>query len=186
MILFLYNIKFKQTLYKKLKITAMTNTKKILLVDDDIDVITIVETILKHEGFDVITASNKTEGFEKFKTEKPDLAILDVMMNTQFEGFELAEKIKSENDLKIPVLMQTSIKILEANDPDVAGLAREYRNKMNNRDLEVILIADSKTGKAGVDYINEQGKTVWLEVDGFIRKPVNSKILLPVIEKIMM
>ncbi|MEA2042939.1 MAG: response regulator [Bacteroidota bacterium] len=163
----------------------MTNNKKILLVDDDIDVITITQTILKHEGYEIITASNKKEGLEKAITEKPDLALLDVMMNTEFEGFELAELIKESSETDAAVLMQTSINILEANDTDVAGLAREYRNKMQNKDLDVILIQDPKSGNAGVDYINEGGNKVWLTVDGFIKKPVNSKVLLPAVKKLL-
>lgn len=161
----------------------MNTDKKILLVDDDIDVITIAETILKHEGYQVVTASNKETAFEMAQTEKPDVAVLDVMMNTQFEGFELAAKLKSEPRFNFPVLMQTSVEVLEATDADIAGLAREYRRKMNNHDLDVILIEDRKSGKAGIDYLNEANETVWLEVDGFIRKPVNSKKLLPAIEK---
>ena len=58
-------------------------TKKILIVDDDIDVITIIETILKKEGYTVISANDKKEGMKKIREEKPDLAILDVMMTTQ-------------------------------------------------------------------------------------------------------
>ncbi len=59
-------------------------TKKVLIVDDDIDVITVVETILTHEGYEVISANNKKEGMEKIRSEKPDLAILDVMMTTHY------------------------------------------------------------------------------------------------------
>lgn len=161
----------------------MISDKKILLVDDDIDVITIAETILKHEGYQVITAADKEKALEKAKTEKPDLAILDVMMNTQFEGFELAEAMKADKSMNFPVLMQTSIDVLEATDADIAGLAREYRREMDDHNLDVILIEDKKTGKAGVDYKNEKNETLWLEVDGFVKKPVNSKKLLPAIEK---
>lgn len=161
----------------------MITDKKILLVDDDIDVITIAETILKHEGYQVITASNKEEALEKARSEKPDLAVLDVMMNTQFEGFELADMLKSDKSLNFPILMQTSVDVLEATDADIAGLAREYRREMDNHDLDIILIEDKQTGKAGVDYKNENNEIVWLEVDGFVKKPVNSKKLLPAIEK---
>jgi CheY-like chemotaxis protein len=71
-------------------------TKKILIVDDDIDIITVVKAILSKEGYNVISASDKIEGFKLAYKEKPDMAILDVMMTTQYEGFELAKEF-SEN-----------------------------------------------------------------------------------------
>ena len=67
-------------------------TKKILIVDDDIDVITVVKAILNKEGYEVIYANDKIEGIKKAWAEKPDMAILDVMMTTHFEGFEMAKE----------------------------------------------------------------------------------------------
>ncbi|MBN1252030.1 MAG: response regulator [Bacteroidales bacterium] len=164
----------------------MKTSKKILIVDDDIDVINIVKTILDNQGYTVLTANNKTEGLKKAKEEKPDLAILDVMMSSHFEGFELAEELtKSEEFKNMPVLMQTSIEVLETNDPDVIGLAKSYRANTENKDLDVLLIEEKKTGKAGIDYRNENGIAIWLPVDGFIRKPVKAKVLIESIEKFL-
>ena len=59
---------------------------KILLVDDDIDFVFIQKAFLEKEGFQVITAGDKFAGFERARAEKPDLAILDVMMTTDQEG----------------------------------------------------------------------------------------------------
>jgi two-component system alkaline phosphatase synthesis response regulator PhoP len=67
---------------------------KILLVDDDADLVIAVGTILKNNNFDVVTAYNKKEGLEKLLTEKPDLAILDVMMEETHDGFDLARDIR--------------------------------------------------------------------------------------------
>lgn len=79
-------------------------TKKILIVDDDIDVITIIQTILQKEGYKVIAANDKIEGMKKIREEKPDMAILDVMMTTRYEGFELAKEITDDPQLsKMPV-----------------------------------------------------------------------------------
>jgi len=52
----------------------MKNLPKILIVDDDEDVLNIIETVLSNEGFQVVKARNKIEGFERIKSEKPDLA----------------------------------------------------------------------------------------------------------------
>jgi len=161
-------------------------TKKILIVDDDIDVITIIQTILKKEGYEVIAANNKTDGMKKIKEEHPDLAILDVMMTTHYEGFELAKEITDDPELtKMPVLMQTSIEILTTTKPDVQAMAREFRKNPGFKDLHVILVKDINTGKAGVDYLSEDGRSIWFPVDGFVRKPVDAKRIIPEIKKIL-
>jgi len=55
---------------------------KILIVDDDPDYINVLKTILESEQYTVVTAADRKEGMEEIKAEKPDLAILDVMMST--------------------------------------------------------------------------------------------------------
>jgi len=161
-------------------------SKKILIVDDDIDVITIIETILKKEGFNVISATNKVEGMQKIKEEKPDLAILDVMMTTHYEGFELAKELTDDHELrKMPVLMQTSIDILTTTKPDVQTMAREFRKNPGFKELHVLLVKDINTGKAGVDYLSEDGNSIWFPVDGFLRKPVDANKVVPEIKKIL-
>jgi len=161
-------------------------TKKILIVDDDIDVITIIETILKKEGYTVISANDKKEGMRKIREEKPDLAILDVMMTTHYEGFELAKEINDDAELsKMPVLMQTSIDILTTTKPDVQAMAREFRKNPGFKDLHVILVKDINSGKAGVDYLSEDGRSIWFPVDGFVRKPVDAKKVVPEIKRIL-
>lgn len=161
-------------------------SKKILIVDDDIDVITIIETILKKEGFTVISATNKEEGMQKIKAEKPDLAILDVMMTTHYEGFELAKELTDDPELKkMPVLMQTSIDILTTTKPDVQAMAREFRKNPGFKELHVLLVKDINSGKAGVDYLSEDGDSIWFPVDGFLRKPVDAKKVIPEIIRIL-
>lgn len=161
-------------------------SKKILIVDDDIDVITIIETILKKEGFTVISATNKAEGMQKIKEEKPDLAILDVMMTTHYEGFELAKELTDDPELKkMPVLMQTSIDILTTTKPDVQAMAREFRKNPGFKELHVLLVKDINSGKAGVDYLSEDGESIWFPVDGFLRKPVDAKKVIPEINRIL-
>lgn len=163
-----------------------TKTKKILVTDDDIDVINILETILKNEGYEVITANGKIEGLEKMKAEKPDLAILDVMMSTHFEGFEMAKEIRETEEIKnIPILLQTSIYVMETMENDMIKMAHEFRKTMTNKELDVLLIQNTLNGEAGIDYIDENKNTHWVPVNGFIKKPVDSKKLLPKIEKLL-
>jgi CheY-like chemotaxis protein len=161
-------------------------TKKILIVDDDIDVIAVIETILRKEGYTVISANNKVEGMKKIREEKPDMAILDVMMTTHYEGFELAKEITEDPELsKMPVLMQTSIDVLTTTKPDVQAMAREFRKNPGFKELHVILLKDIVSGKAGVDYLSEDGKSIWFPVDGFVKKPVDSHKVLPEIKRIL-
>ncbi len=83
---------------------------KILVVDDDSDLVAAISTILEGKGYEVAIASNKEEGMAKIKEIKPDLAILDVMMTTWQDGFEMAREVKSDEDLKnIPILMLTGV-----------------------------------------------------------------------------
>ncbi|HPQ68153.1 MAG TPA: response regulator [bacterium] len=82
---------------------------KILLIDDDPDFILVHSQILIAEGFEVVTAEDGNEGLAKLKAETPDLVVLDVMMTTETEGFEVARKIREElNLVKLPIIMLSS------------------------------------------------------------------------------
>ena len=88
----------------------MANSK-ILVIDDDKDLRDSFQAILESQQYEVVTAANKEEGREKVKSEKPDLIILDVMMDGNQDGFELARELKSDAELKsIPILMTTGVK----------------------------------------------------------------------------
>lgn len=159
---------------------------KILVVDDDQDVIIMIEQILEKEGYEVISAYNKKEGLAIALKEKPDLAILDVMMTTHYEGFEMAREFVDNPELHgIPTLMETSIEVLMTTKPSVQAMAREFRSDPNYKELQVILIRDIVTGNSGIDYRAEDGRSVWVPVDGFIRKPVERSRLLPEIERLL-
>ena len=83
---------------------------KILIVDDDPDYVNVLKTILESEQYTVVTASDRTEGMEKIRAEKPDLTILDVMMSTWQDGFEMSRELKKDAEFKnMPVLMLTAV-----------------------------------------------------------------------------
>ena len=89
---------------------------KILIVDDDPDIVLAVRMSLEAEGHEVIEAVSGADGIEKIKSEEPDLIILDVMMETKTEGFQLALKLRSQDPSSeyiqyknIPILMLTAI-----------------------------------------------------------------------------
>ncbi len=83
--------------------------KKILLVDDDIDLIEQNKTLLESKGYEVVTAENVPDAWETFKREKPDAAVLDLIMEEHDAGFILSHRIKRDAYGKtIPVFLLTS------------------------------------------------------------------------------
>lgn len=84
--------------------------KKVLIIDDDPDIVDAQKIILEAHGYDVVTASDGKRGLEKAKAEAPALIILDVMMATPDEGFQVAYHLKSDPALQqIPVMIVTSV-----------------------------------------------------------------------------
>ncbi|MHC4855683.1 MAG: response regulator [Planctomycetota bacterium] len=82
----------------------------ILIIDDDEDIRLAVQALLESRDYAVETAATKGEGLQKFRGLKPDLAILDVMMTSWQDGFELARELKKDPVLKdIPILMLTGV-----------------------------------------------------------------------------
>ena len=88
----------------------MSELKKVLLVDDDVPFVESNKDLLEAFGYAVVTAHDGTSGLELAKTEKPDLMILDVMMATDTEGFEVARKIPQDPELRdMKVLLVTGV-----------------------------------------------------------------------------
>lgn len=81
---------------------------KIAIIDDDPDIIDASSLVLISKGYEVITALNPDDGYRIVKDQKPDLIILDVMMNEPDDGFFLAQKFRKEN-ITTPIIMYTSI-----------------------------------------------------------------------------
>jgi len=81
---------------------------KILVIDDDPDILDAVSIVLKSENYIVVTAMDGQEGVEKFKSEKPDLILCDMMMERIDAGAKVAEAIRQE-DKNIPIYLLSSI-----------------------------------------------------------------------------
>ncbi len=83
---------------------------KILIVDDDPDLTVVLKTVLEGESYVVDTAPGRAEGMEKLRADKPDLLLLDVMMATWSDGFEMAREIRKNPEFKdMPILMLTGV-----------------------------------------------------------------------------
>ncbi len=93
------------------------NKHKILLVDDEEDIIEFLSYNLEKEGYTVVTANNGIEAVKKAKKEKPDLILMDVMM-PEMDGMTAVQEIK-----KIPALEDTVIMFLTARSEDYSQIA---------------------------------------------------------------
>lgn len=85
----------------------MENHKeKILVVDDEASIRRILETRLSMIGYDVVTAADGEEALETFRSEIPDLVVLDVMM-PKLDGYGVCQELRKESD--VPIIMLTAL-----------------------------------------------------------------------------
>lgn len=89
---------------------------KILIIDDDADMVLATRLCLQGAGHDVLDAPNGTRGLEMIQSERPDLIILDVMMDSMTEGFQVALKLRGPapdsayaDFSSIPILILTAL-----------------------------------------------------------------------------
>ena len=89
---------------------------KVLIIDDDTDVVLAAQMALEFAGHEVVSARNTSIGMQMLKAHRPDLLILDVMMDTPTEGFEFSKTIRGlapDSSLaefrNIPILMLSSV-----------------------------------------------------------------------------
>ena len=83
---------------------------KILIVDDDPDIVESLKVVLEDKGHKVVSASDGSKGLKAVEKENPDLIILDVMMESRDKGFDVAREIrKNEKHKATPILMLTAI-----------------------------------------------------------------------------
>lgn len=79
---------------------------KVLLVDDEENILDVCARYLMREGYEVSTASNGYEAIERYNTFQPDIVILDIMM-PEMDGWQAAEKIREDSDT--PIIMLTAL-----------------------------------------------------------------------------
>ena len=131
--------------------------KKILIVDDDSDVILFLSTVLQDQGYQTIDARDGQEGLEMIRSERPDLVLLDLMMPEK-SGISLLSDLERDEDLKkIPVIM-------------VTGVSGE-----TGIDLESFLKRGSDKG----------GGALPLSPEGYIEKPINPAKLITLIKEFL-
>ncbi len=86
------------------------NTKTILVIDDDIDLVEIIRVTLENEGFQVLDAQSGERGLVVAQEKTPNLILLDVMMGQVDEGFQTAYALRQDKRTReIPILMLTAV-----------------------------------------------------------------------------
>ena len=112
---------------------------KVLLIDDDVDLLQLASVIFKKEGAQIITARDGLEGVSKLFTHHPDLIILDVMM-PGINGFEVCERVRQVSDT--PLIMLTALNHEQEMIRGLEAGADDFLSKPFNAE---ILIARAKT-----------------------------------------
>jgi len=131
--------------------------KKILIVDDDPDIILFLSTVLQDNGYHTMEATNGQEGLEMLKTEHPDLILLDLMMPKK-SGISLLSDLKKDPENRhIPVIMVTGVSGETGHD----------------------LASFFKHGSTGDQKSNA------MIPEGYIEKPVDPEKLLEMVTKLL-
>ncbi len=80
-------------------------TYKILVVDDEVDIVDFIDDYLTGEGYEVITAYDGVQALDKMRQDLPDLVVLDIML-PGLDGFEVCKQMRTES--AVPILMLTA------------------------------------------------------------------------------
>ena len=100
---------YKKDLMEFINASNKSGKKKILIVDDDVDILELMDSVLNTENYNVITVCDAVKLGIKVITEKPDLILLDIMMPS-IDGYEVCRALKEdENTKNIPIILVTGI-----------------------------------------------------------------------------
>ncbi len=89
----------------------MSGKRRILVVDDDSEFVAANKALLESAGYEVLTAQDGGEALAQAQAHRPDLILLDVMMKSDTEGFDVSRKIREIPDVRhIPVILLTGIR----------------------------------------------------------------------------
>lgn len=112
--------------------------KKVLIVEDDVQISKVYEIQLKKEGFQTVTAHNGEEAMKMLVDEKPDLVTLDLMIPKK-DGFEVLEDIRENHkDIKIPIIVISNLGQLGDKDRAMSLGASEFLVKTDHSIQEIM------------------------------------------------
>jgi two-component system alkaline phosphatase synthesis response regulator PhoP len=136
----------------------MSKGTKILVVDDDVDLVETIRLVLESKGYQVVGANDAQQAFEKTKSERPDLILLDIMMPHGTEGFHFVWNLRQQEEdyfRSVPIIVLSAIH--------------------EKTDLRFYPDSGDATYKAGE----------YLPVQDFVDKPVDPGHLLERVEKVL-
>lgn len=134
----------------------MRNKNKILMIDDDVNLINVIKLVLESKGYNFDCAYSAAEGMTKIKEFCPDLIILDVIMEDFVAGFRVVSQLRT---------------------------CDENSEYFQYSDIPILMLS-SVTTKTNLDFEHKVG-TALLPVDAFIEKPVKPAELLNKIEELI-
>ena len=137
--------------------------KKILIVDDEPDLVTYISAVLEENGYASIGAKDGVEGLELARKEKPDLILLDLMMPKK-SGISMFQEMRKDSSMSnIPVVVVTGVS-------EVTGV--DFRNFMYKQPLR-----DEKK------FVETTGLTKYTIPDGYVEKPVDPVGLIKAVKE---
>lgn len=140
-------------------------SKKILIVDDEPDVITFISTVMEENGFTSIGAKDGVEGLDLLRKEKPDLVLLDLMMPKK-SGITMFQELRKDPDLShIPVVVVTGVS-------EVTGV--DFRNFMYKQPMR-----DEK------QFVDSTGLTRYTVPNGYLEKPIDPVELIKTVKEVL-
>lgn len=140
-------------------------SKKILIVDDEPDIITFVSTVMEENGYTSIGAKDGVEGLDLLRKEKPDLVLLDLMMPKK-SGITMFQELRKDPDLShIPVVVVTGVS-------EVTGV--DFRNFMYKQPMR-----DEK------QFVESTGLTRYTVPNGYLEKPIDPVELIKTVKKVL-
>ncbi|MBW2066074.1 MAG: response regulator [Deltaproteobacteria bacterium] len=139
--------------------------KKILIVDDDPDNVSIISLIVEDNGYESVSATNGKEGLELARKEKPDLITLDLIMPEQ-SGIAMFQELKKDPELcNIPIVVISGAS-------EVTGV-----------DLKDFIFKHPSAGDKNV--VETEGIAKFSSPNAFIEKPVNPDELVKIIKDLL-
>ena len=137
-------------------------SKRILIIDDEPDIVTFLSAVLEENGYSTVSAKDGVEGLEVLRREKPDLVLLDLMMPKK-SGITMFQELRKDPELsQIPVVVVTGVS-------EVTGV--DFRNFMYKQPLK-----DEKK------FIETTGLTKYTIPDGYVEKPIDPDELIKAVK----
>lgn len=107
----------------------MSGRKKILLIEDDRDLVPILQTMLSQQGFDVSFSYNGAKALKMARSVKPDLILLDIML-PDTDGYTLCLKLKEDRELSaVPIIVITALNRIDDQEKAIACGAADFIGK---------------------------------------------------------